>query len=129
MHVHSNPVAGPVRQARQAIVFAPALPFVECADCPVDGADRNAGLRGLECDLLAPLHGVPNLPLTRRDIAEYPAPGDVGLVAVNAAASVDEDHGSLAHFLRFYGPMRIGARLIEQYQRNFMRAAQLLSGR
>ena len=48
---------------------------------------------------------------------------------MNAAASVDEDHGSLAHFLRFYGPMRIGARLIEQYQRKFMRAAQLLSGR
>src|SRR5256885_15015698 len=107
MHVHSDPVAGPVRQARQAIVFAPALPLVECADGPVDGADRNAGLRRLECDLLAPRHGVPNLPLTRRDIAEFPAPGDVRLVAVSAAASVDEDHGSLARLLRLPGAMRI----------------------
>src|SRR2546430_17734462 len=76
-HVHSNPVAGPMRQARQAIVYAPALLLVKCAHCPVDGADRSAELRRLECDLLAPLHRVPNLPLTRRDIAEYPASGDV----------------------------------------------------
>src|ERR1700674_1302763 len=39
MPVHSNPVAGPMRQTRQAIVFAPALLLVECAHCLVDRAD------------------------------------------------------------------------------------------
>src|SRR2546430_17650173 len=107
MPVHPNPVAGPMRKARQAIVFAPALLLVKCAHCPVDGADRSAELRRLECDLLAPLHRVPNLPLTRRDIAEYPASGDVRLITVNAPASVDEDDRSLPPCLRFHGPLRI----------------------
>src|SRR2546430_13706849 len=55
-HVHSNPVAGPMRQARQAIVYAPALLLVKCAHCPVDGADRSAELRRLECDLRSEEH-------------------------------------------------------------------------
>src|SRR5438270_1663159 len=100
VHVHPDAVAGAMREPRQAVVLAPALLLVEGADGLVDRTDRRADLRRLQRELLSALHRVPELALARRGRTGDPAAGDVGLVAVDRAAGVDEDDRAVVDALR-----------------------------
>src|SRR6185312_3158142 len=63
VHVHADAVTRAMRGARQAVVLAPAFPFVKRAHGPVDRANWRAELRCFERDLLAALHRIPDIPL------------------------------------------------------------------
>src|SRR5438874_2756751 len=124
VHVHPDAVAGAMREPRQAVVLAPALLLVEGADGLVDRPDRRADLRRLQRELLSALHRVPELALARRGRTGDPAAGDVGLVAVDRAAGVDEDDRALVDALRLDRAVRKSARLIQQHQSELVRATE-----
>src|SRR5262245_4759388 len=105
-----------MRRAGQTVVLAPAPALVKLSHRLVDCPGRNADLRRLEGEFLAPLDRVPNLFLTGRGFAEYPGSGDVRLVSVHRTADIDEHHRSLAYRLGFDRTVRIGARVVEQHQ-------------
>src|ERR1700722_16111795 len=90
--VEADTVAGPVREAGQPVVAAPALLLIVSPYRAIDRTRRSAGLGGLKRNLLAALNCVPYFSLSCRRWAEYPASGDVGLVAVHRAPGINEDH-------------------------------------
>ena len=111
--VHANAVAGAVGGPGQSIVLGPAEALVVLANGDVDVADRDTDLGGLERDLLAALHGVPDLAVALAGRTENPGAGNVRRITVELAAGIDEYHRALADGLRVLAAVRIGTRLVE----------------
>src|SRR5450755_3888918 len=99
-------MAGAMGQTRQPIARAPPCLLIVAADGVIDASDGYADFRGLKSNLLTALDGVPDLALSRIRFAKDPGAGNVGLIALNCAAAVHEDHRPVAYLLRLLRAMR-----------------------
>src|SRR5206468_722545 len=94
----------------------------------VDAAGGAAEPGSADRDLLAFMDLVPDPALLGARPAEDEAARNVRLIALDRAAAVHQHDLALAHRLGLARAMRIGARLAEQDQREFGRAAERLGG-
>src|SRR5690606_4505323 len=114
---HADAVAGAVRGAGQRIAGAVTPAFVLGAHRIVDAAGRAADLRGGEVVPLALMDLAPDPALVRARLAEHEGARNVGLIAFDVAAAVEQHDLAVAHRLRAAGAVRIGGGLAEQDQR------------
>jgi hypothetical protein len=115
----ADAMAGPVRQARQLVIGAIAERAVIFPYGIVDASSGHAGLRCFECDLLALAHVRPDVALALGRLAEDEGAGNIRLIAFDRAAAVHQHDFPLAHLLGLARPVRIGACLAEQNEREF----------
>ena len=100
MPVHADAMAGTMRQPRSLIARAIALRFVKTPHGIIDTARRRAGLRRRHGDLLPPGHRIENAPHRIGRGARHEAARNIGLIAADCAATIDQHHFTGANPLR-----------------------------
>ena len=115
VHVEPDAVARAVRQAGDRVAGAEAGCFDDGARGRVDILAGNSRLRRVERRRLGGHLQVPDLALPRCRVAEHVTAGDVGVIAFDRCAGIDQHHVALFERLLVRHAMRIGCRLAEQH--------------
>ena len=104
MAVHSDAVANPVRE--KFVVGSVTGVSDDLAGGVIDTAARLAGTSGFVGSLLRAVDDVEDLLLLVGGLADNEGAADVGAVAFDLTAAVDEDDVVFLNRLRIYGAMR-----------------------